>query len=118
MTMPPRYVRTPDGRLVAVPAPVVPPEEVEEVEEVEEEPSERGAVDEAAEMTEVSEEDVLGKPEDNLDQEEDLSDLFEVGDIMGDAPEQPQRPKPKRRLIRRTNRRYLPPQPPGIISPR
>ncbi len=110
----PRFVRTTDGKLVPVPAPI-PPQEVVEVEEVDEvvEEAEPGAVDDVSDVVSVSEEDVLGSPEDNLDADEDLSDLFEVSeeDIMGPAPE-PRKPKPRvRRIVRRIS-----PTPPTTLG--
>jgi len=98
----PRYIRTPDGKLVAVPTPITPPEEVEEVEEAEEEK------DELSDVFEVTEEDVLGKDEDNIPQElteEDEDDLFGVPEP--DAVEEP--PKPKKPKLRRTIKRFPPP---------
>jgi len=122
----PRYIRTPDGRLVAVPTPISPPkvEPVEEREEPEEkavetreEPRAREeGEDELSEVFEVTEEDVLGKPEDNIPQElteEDEEYLFGVSEP--DAVEEP--PKPKRKLFRRTRRPYSPPSQ-SIIGPR
>lgn len=96
----PRYVRGPDGQLVAVPEPVSPPEEVEEVEEEEK--------DELGDVFEVTEEDVMGKEEDNIPQEleeEDEDWLFGVSEP--DAVEEP--PKPKKPKLRRTIKRYPPP---------
>ena len=132
MTMPPGFGRTPDGRLVAVPtpAPTPPPEPEEEVEDRFAAPQQEGFVptpeprvrDDLDEL-EVTDEDILGAEEDNLDQEADMSDLFEppeeedISDLFGEAPEQPRRPKPKRRLIRRTARPYYPPSQ-SIIGPR
>ena len=127
MTMPTRYVRTQDGRLVAVPTPAPEPivPEEEEVEDRFAAPQQEGFVpapesrvrDDLDEL-EVTDEDILGKPEDNLDQFEDMSDILDVSneDIMG-YPEQPRRPAPKRRLIRRTSRPYYPPSQ-SIIGPR
>jgi len=120
--MPARYVRTSDGRLVAVPspAPTPLPEPEEEVEDRFAAPQQEGFVpaprdegtrDENKDLFEVTEEDILGSPSDNPKQElddEDMDDLFGVdeADIMGEPPRPP---KPKRRLIRRTNRPYYPP---------
>ena len=70
-------------------------------------PSEEGGEgtrDEVSAIADVSEEDVLGRPEDNLDADEDISDLFDVSeeDVMG-IPPKPRQPKPKfRRVIKRT----------------
>ena len=101
MTMP-GYIRTPDGKLVAMPTPVPAPEEVEE--EVEEE----GTRDEVSDILDVTEEDVMGTDGDNPPQElddEDMEDLFGVSeeDIMGYPP------KPKKPKIRRTTKYYPPP---------
>ncbi len=112
MTTPTRFVRGSDGRLVAIPTPVSPPEEVEPVtlpvpEEVEGEPREDGFSD----ILDVTEEDIIGtegvalpEEEDNEDlfsvPEEDTSDLFGVREeeAMGES-EQPRRPKPKFRRV-------------------
>lgn len=120
----PRYIRMPDGRLVAVPTPVVsPPEEVEptilpepeEREEPEEEVEPRD--DGFSDILDVTEEDIIGtegvalpEEEDNEDlfgvsEEEDMSDLFGVSEE--EAMEYP--PKPKKPKIRRTTKYYPPP---------
>ena len=122
----PRYIRMPDGRLVAVPSPitpvtpVTPPEEVEptmlpepEEEEVEVEPREDGFSD----ILDVTEEDIVGSEGVALPEEEDNEDLFSVPeeegteDLFGvseaDAMEYP--PKPKKPKIRRTTKYYPPP---------
>ena len=119
----PRYVRMPDGRLVAVPAPVSPPEEgepitppgLEVVEEAEEEVEPRD--DGFSDILDVTEEDVMGTEGVALPEEEDNEDLFSVpeeedtGDLFGvseaDAMEYP--PKPKKPQIRRTTKPYPPP---------
>ena len=93
MTTPTRYIRTPDGRLVAVPTPAPDTPEVEPVEEAAVEaiePKGDGISDlfqgykkeemsdlfEAEEETEVTEEDVMGEdPEAGLT-EEDEEALF------------------------------------------
>lgn len=108
MTLPVRYVRGPDGRLVAVPTPITPPEEVEP-EEVEEE----GSRDDVSDVLEVSEDDVMGTDADNPRQElddDDMEDLFGVSneDIMGYPP------KPKKTKIRRTTKYY--PTPPTTLG--
>ena len=96
----PRYVRMPDGRLVAVPTPVTPPEPVEEAEPEEEEEEEEEEEKPEYPETEIS--------------EEAMDDLFGVSeeDIMGPKPK-PKKPKPR---LRRTIRPYYPPGP-SIISP-
>jgi len=81
-----------------------------------EEAEPKGTRDEVSELTEVSEEDVMGRRSDNveqgLDEEDDMEDLFEVGDLFDDEPEEPKL-KPKLRY-RRVIRRY--PPPPTTIS--
>jgi len=67
-------------------------------------------VDELADLFEVPEETDNDMETDDLvapPGEETLDDLVSVSneDIMGEAP----KPKPKYRLIRRTNKRYIPP---------
>lgn len=125
MTMPTRYVRGPDGRLVVAPAPVIPPpEEVEPItppepeEEVEAEPREDGFSD----VLDVTEEDIVGTEGVALPEEEDNEDLFEVpeedtSDLFGvkeeEAMEYP--PKPKKPKIRRTTK-YYPPPPPTTLG--
>jgi len=115
----PRYVRMPDGRLVAVPTPVTPPEAVEpitppEPEVVEEaEPRDDGFSD----VLDVTEEDIIGTEGVALPEEEDNEDLFgvpeeeDMGDLFGvkeaDAMEYP--PKPKKPKIKRTGKYYPPP---------
>lgn len=108
-----RFIKTPGGRLVPVPATEASPEvvEVEEVEEVEET---TGAVDEVSDIVNVSDEDVLGREGDNIPaelDEDDMDDLFGVTqeDIMGSRPG-PKRPK-VRRIIRR-----VPPSPPTTLG--
>lgn len=118
MTMPIRYTRTPDGRIVAVPAPVTPPEEVEPVtplvpEEVKEEPREDGFSD----VLDVTEEDIIGTEGVALPEEEDNEDLFSVPEedtsdlFPGVSEEEPvEAPsKPKKPKIRRTTKYYPPP---------
>lgn len=114
MTMPRhiRYVRGPDGQLVAVPEPISPPEPVPEEEE-REEPREDGFSD----ILDVTEEDIVGTEGVALPDEEDTEDLFSVpeeegtDDLFGvkeaDAMEYP--PKPKKPRIRRTTKYYPPP---------
>lgn len=123
MTMPKRYIRTLDGRLVAVPMPAPATPEVEPVEEAVEaiEPKgDDGVSDlfegykkeditdlfEAEEESEVSEEDVLGEgePEAALT-EEDEEYLFGVKEK--DVVEEP--PKPPKPKLRRTVKRFPPP---------
>jgi len=121
MTMPTRYVRTPDGRLVAVPAPVAPTEEVEPTPEEEVEPRDDGFSD----ILDVTEEDIIGTEGVALPEEEDNGDLFSVpeeeddGDLFGvseaDAMEYPSKPK-KPKIMRTT--KYYPPPPGSVISPR
>lgn len=120
MTMPTRYVRGPDGQIVAVPEPVVPVEEVEEEEpegegdgisDLFETPKREDVSDvfEVSEETEVSPEDVLGEDEPDPElTEEDEDALFGVSeaDVMGEAPEPPKPQKPK---LRRTIKRFPPP---------
>jgi len=112
MTMPTRYVRTPDGRLVAVPAPVAPTEEVEPTPEEEVEPRDDGFSD----ILDVTEEDIIGTEGVALPEEEDNEDLFsapeeDTSDLFGvneeEAMEYP--PKPKKPKIRRTTKYYPPP---------
>lgn len=120
MTMPTRYVRGPDGRLVAVPTPISPPEK-EAIEEEEEDgisdlfegPKKEDMSDlvDTSDETEVSEEDVMGEEEEGPElTEEDEDDLFGVSEE--DAMEElPRPPKPK---IRRTIKRY--PSPPTTLG--
>ena len=117
----PRYIRTPDGRIVAVPAPVTPLEEVEpitppEPEVVEEaEPRDDGFSD----VLDVKEEDIIGSEGVALPEEEDNEDLFSVpeeedmGDLFGvreeevmEYPPKPKKPKPR---FRRVVKPYPPP---------
>ena len=69
-----------------------------------------------ADAVEVSEEDVMGEGgiEGVIDipEEEDMSNLVEVSqaDIFGNAEPVTRRPKPRRMLFRRTNKRYIPPE--------
>jgi len=116
MTMPTRYIRTPDGRLVAVPAPVTPPEEVEPTilpgPEEEVEPRDDGFSD----ILDVTEEDIVGTEGVALPEEEDNEDLFSVPeeDMGGLFPgvseeETGESPKPKKPKIRRTTKYYPPP---------
>ena len=125
MTMPTRYVRTPDGRLVAVPTLITPPEEVEPITppvlgEVEEEVEPRD--DGFSDILDVTEEDIVGTEGVALPEEEDNEDLFsvpeeEAGDLFGvkeeEAMEYP--PKPKKPKIRRTSK-YYPPPPPTTLG--
>ena len=101
----PRYVRMPDGRLVVVPAPVSPPEEVE--------PRDDGFSD----ILDVTEEDVMGTEGVALPEEEDNEDLFDtpeedMGSLFpGVSEEEPVEspPQPKTPKIRRTTKYYPPP---------
>ena len=91
MTMPTRYVRGPDGKIVAVPAPIVPPEEVEPTPEEEVEEREEPREDGFSDILDVTEEDIIGTEGVALPEEEDTSDLFDVekatkvspGDVIG-----------------------------------
>lgn len=110
MTLPTRYVRGPDGQVIAVPEPITPPEEVEE-EETEGEGDgisdlfegykreEVSDVFEATEETEVTPEDVLGEDEPDPElTEEDEDYLFGVGEPeeVVQKPQRPQKPKFRR----------------------
>ena len=118
----PGYIRTPDGRLVAIPTPVTPLEEETEEEEGDDlsdlfEVPKTGDLSDlmdASGETEVSEEDVIGgdadMSEDLLESdaemtEEDEEDLFGVSeaDVMG------YKPKPRKPKIMRTTKYYPPP---------
>jgi len=116
----PRYVRMPDGRLVAVPTPVPPPEAVEPITppepEVEEEAEPRD--DGFSEILDVTEEDIIGTEGVALPEEEDNEDLFgvpeeeDMGGLFGvSEPEEESTkpPKPKKPKIRRTTKYYPPP---------
>ena len=109
MMMPTRYVRTPEGQLVAVPTPTpVPlPEPEEEVE-----PRDDGFSD----ILDVTEEDIIGTEGVALPEEEDNEDLFSVpeedtSDLFGVSEEEAMEypPKPKKLKIRRTTKYYPPP---------
>ena len=116
MTLP-RYIRTPDGRLVAVPMSITPPEEVEPITLPEPEEEVEPRDDGFSDILDVTEEDVMGTEGVALPEEEDNDDLFSVpeeedmGDLFGvseaDAMEYP--PKPKKPKIRRTTKYYPPP---------
>jgi len=116
MTLP-RYIRTPDGRLVAVPMSITPPEEVEPITLPEPEEEVEPRDDGFSDILDVTEEDVMGTEGVALPEEEDNEDLFGVpeeedtGDLFGvseaDAMEYP--PKPKKPQIRRTTKYYPPP---------
>ncbi len=121
----PRYVRGPDGQLVAVPAPITPPEEVEPITPLEPEVEESPRDDGFSDILDVTEEDVLGTEGVALPDEEDNEDLFSVpeeedmGDLFGvkEPEDEEYPPKPKKPKIRRTTKQY-PPPPGSIISPR
>lgn len=122
----PKYIMTKEGKVVEVPGVPEPepvaeepepmpetPEPVFERPEVEPEPEEK---DELADLFEVP------QPEDNdmvtdhltrIGEEDDMSDLVEVTeeDIMGEAPEEPEPPKPRFR-IRPRGRRVIRREPP------
>ena len=116
MTLP-RYIRTPDGRLVAVPMSITPPEEVEPITLPEPEEEVEPRDDGFSDILDVTEEDVMGTEGVALPEEEDNEDLFGVpeeedtGDLFGvseaDAMEYPS--KPKKPQIRRTTKQYPPP---------
>ena len=114
MTMP-GYIRTPDGKLVAMPTPVPAPERVEEEEAVA--PRDDGFSD----ILDVTEEDVMGTEGVALPEEEENEDLFSVpeeedeeeginslfGVSEADAMEYP--PKPQKPKFRRVVKPYPPP---------
>ena len=114
MTMP-GYIKTPDGKLVAMPTPVPAPERVEEEEVVA--PRDDGFSD----ILDVTEEDVMGTEGVALPEEEDNEDLFSVSededeeeginDLFGVSEEEAMEypPKPKKPQIRRTTKYYPPP---------
>ena len=116
MTMPTRYVRAPDGRLVAVPAPITPPEVAEPI--ILPEPEEEGPREDGfSEILDVTEEDIVGTEGVALPDEEDNEDLFSVpeedmgGLFPGVSEEEPVEspPKPQKPKIRRTTKYYPPP---------
>lgn len=103
-----------EERREVTPAPIPRPSIVPEPEEEPEEEEEPGAKDAMSDLVEVTEEDVMGKPSDNveqgLDEEDDMEDLVEVGDLFEDR--EPEKPKPKPRYIIR--RPPVPPQTSGL----
>lgn len=99
MTMPTRYIRGPDGQLVA--APGLEPVEEEEVEEEEVEEE-----DDTADLFEG----VEGNQGEQYLTEEDEDDLFGVSEPRDEIePQKPSKPK-----IRRTIKRY--PSPPTTLG--
>jgi len=116
MTLP-RYIRTPDGRLVAVPTSITPPEEVDPITLPEPEEEVEPRDDGFSDILDVTEEDVMGTEGVALPEEEDNDDLFSVpeeedtGDLFGvkeeEAMEYP--PKPQKPKFRRVVKPYPPP---------
>ena len=121
MTLP-RYIRTPDGRLVAVPTSITPPEEVEPITLPEPEEEVEPRDDGFSDILDVTEEDVMGTEGVALPEEEDNEDLFGVPEeeedeeegingLFGVSEEEAMeyQPKPKKPKIRRTTKYYPPP---------
>ena len=116
-----RYVRTPDGRLVAVPTSITPPEEVEPITPPEPEEEVEPRDDGFSDLLDVTEEDVMGTEGVALPEEEENEDLFSVpeeedeeeginslfGVSEADAMEYP--PKPQKPKFRRVVKPYPPP---------
>jgi len=117
----PRYVRTPDGRLVAVPTPITPPEAVEPITPPEPEEEVEPREDGFSDILDVTEEDVMGTEGVALPEEEENEDLFSVPEeedeedsingLFGVSEEEAMEypPKPKKPKIRRTTKYYPPP---------
>lgn len=105
-----RFVRTPDGEVVAVPEPVQLPEKEEQgddlgdiAEVTNEDIMGVGLDNDVSDIVEVTEEDVMGEPD---EEEEGVDDLFGVSEP--DTTES--RPRPETPKLRRT-RKQFPPQP-------
>ena len=116
MTMPVRYVRGPDGQLVAVPAPIPSPEEVEPITPPEPEEEVEPREDGFSDILDVTEEDIVGTEGVALPDEEDNEDLFSVpeedmgGLFPGVSEEEPvEPPKPQKPKFRRVVKPYPPP---------
>jgi len=116
MTMPTRYIRGPDGQLVAVPAPVSTPEEVVPITPPESEEEVEPRDDGFSDILDVTEEDIIGTEGVALPEEEDNEDLFGVpeedmgGLFPGVSEEEPvESPQPQKPKIRRTTKYYPPP---------
>ena len=139
----PRYMQAPDGSIIPVPTTVPSPSEEEEEaaegqeleleEVVVEAPEPRPAAETEYPGEDVSDLTSLDAVDMNVlfgtsgvvesgEEEDDLSDLFEVSeeDIMGEEPEAPEPPKKKYRVVpksRRVIRREPPPVSLGGIQP-
>ena len=106
-----RFVRMPDGEVVAVPEPVQPPEREEQgddlsdIAEVTNEDIMGVGLDNSVDdLVEVTEEDVMGEPDE--EEEEGIDDLFGVPEPESEE----RRPRPETSRLRRTTKQF-PPRP-------